>query len=142
MLKTLALVFGVVFLAIGAAGFIPGMTHEPMTAPAAGAPALTMTQSSGDLLGLFPVNLLHNAAHLLFGIWGLLAARSVGGARGYFRAVAIGYGLLTVLGLLPQTQTFFGFIPLHGNDVWLHAVLALAGAYFGFIHKERTLDVR
>jgi hypothetical protein len=56
--------------------------------------------------------------------------------------VAIGYGLLTILGLIPQTNTFFGLIPLHGNDVWLHAVLALVGAYLGFMHRERSVDVR
>lgn len=139
MLKTLAMIFGVVFLAIGAAGFIPGMVHEPMTPAAA---ELTMRNGEGNLLGIFPVNLLHNVAHLLFGIWGLLAARTVGSARGYFRGVAIGYGLLTVLGLIPQTQTLFGLVPLHGNDVWLHAVLALAGAYLGFVHRERSTDVR
>ena len=30
----------------------------------------------------------------------------------------------------------FGLIPLHGNDVWLHGVLALAGIYFGWMHRE------
>ena len=46
---------------------------------------------------------------------------------------------LSVLGLLPQTNTLFGFVPLHGNDVWLHAVLALVAAYFGFVHRETTV---
>ncbi len=138
MLKTFALIFGVVFLAVGIAGFFlldpagPGSTGHN----------LTMNHGEGVLLGLFPVNTLHNVAHLLFGVWGLLSAGSVGAARGYFRGVAIGYGLLTVLGLIPQTQTLFGLVPLHGHDVWLHAVLALAGVYFGFIHRERANDVR
>jgi hypothetical protein len=138
MLKTFALIFGIVFLAIGVAGFFvlnpagPGSTGH----------TLTMNHGEGVLLGLFPVNTLHNAAHLLFGVWGLLGAASVGAARGYFRGVAIGYGLLTILGLIPQTNTLFGLVPLHGNDIWLHAVLALAGVYFGFIHRERTVDVR
>lgn len=133
MVRTFALLFGIVFLAVGVAGFIPGVA-EPATHP-----GLTMTQNSAMLLGLFPVNLLHNVVHLLFGLWGIAAYRSVGGSVGYFRAVAVIYALLTVLGLLPQTNTLFGFVPLHGNDVWLHAVLALVAAYFGFVHRETTV---
>jgi hypothetical protein len=56
--------------------------------------------------------------------------------------VAIAYGLLIVLGLLPQTNTLFGFVPLHGNDVWLHILLAVPAAYFGFVHRERVADAR
>ena len=66
----------------------------------------------------------------------LLAYRSYGGARTYFRAVAIIYGLLTVLGLLPATNTTFGLVPIYGNDVWLHALLALVAAYFGWVNRD------
>jgi hypothetical protein len=138
MLRTFALIFGVVFLAIGAAGFF---VLNP-AGPGSTGGGLTMTHGEGVLLGLFPVNTLHNIAHLLFGVWGVLAYRSLGGSRTYFRGIAIGYGLLTVLGLIEATRTFFGYIPLHGNDVWLHAVLAIAGAYFGFMHREHAHDGR
>jgi hypothetical protein len=26
-------------------------------------------------------------------------------------------------------------VPLYGHDVWLHAALAMAGAYFGFAQR-------
>jgi hypothetical protein len=136
MLKTFALIWGILFLAAGASGFIPALS------PPATHPGLTMEHGSAMALGLFPVNTLHNIVHLLFGVWGLLAARSVGAARGYAQAVAVAYGLLIILGLLPQTNNLFGFVPIHGNDVWLHVALALPAAYFGFIHRERTPDVR
>jgi hypothetical protein len=136
MLKTFALIWGVLFLAAGAGGFIPALS------PPATHPGLTMEHGSAMALGLFPVNTLHNVVHLLFGVWGLLAARSVGASRGYARAVAIAYGLLIILGLLPQTNNMFGLVPLHGNDVWLHVALAVPAAYFGFIHRERAVDVR
>ncbi|HEY0116654.1 MAG TPA: DUF4383 domain-containing protein [Allosphingosinicella sp.] len=139
MLKTFALIFGIIFVAVGAAGFVPGLVHQPMTPHA----DLTMgADSAGNLLGLFPVNILHNIVHLLFGLIGLAASRSVGGARGYFRFVFIAYALLAIMGLIPAAQTLFGLVPLHGNDVWLHAVLALAGLYFGWVHKERAGEVR
>lgn len=136
--RTFALIFGIVFTLIGILGFVPGMVHPP----AADHPPMQVDQGYGQLLGLFPVNLLHNVAHLGFGLWGLLAYRSVGGARLYFRGVAIGYGLLGVLGLVPGANTLFGLVPLFGNDVWLHLLLALGGVYFGFIHREPGADAR
>jgi hypothetical protein len=130
-IRTMALLFGVVFLAVGALGFVPG-AFTPTEHP----PGMTMTQGYGMLLGLFAVNLLHNVAHLLFGVWGVLSRGSVGAARNYFRGVAVIYALLTVMGLIAATSTTFGLIPLHGNNVWLHGVLALVGAYFGWMHRE------
>jgi hypothetical protein len=84
-------------------------------------------------LGLFPVNILHNIVHIVFGVWGLVVARgSADALRTYARAVAIVYALLTVLGLIPATNTTFGLVPIYGHDVWLHAALAVIAAYFGF----------
>jgi hypothetical protein len=131
MTRTFALIFGIVFLAVGVLGFVPGLVHSPMAGH-----NVTMTQNYGDLLGLFPINLLHNCVHILFGIWGVLAYRSLGGSTTYFRAVAIIYAVLTVLGLIPAFDTTFGLIPIYGNDVWLHALLAIVAAYFGWVHRE------
>jgi hypothetical protein len=100
-----------------------------------GHPDLTVDSGYGLLLGLFPVNILHNLVHVLFGVWGLAVYRSVSGARSYARGVAVIYAVLTVAGLVPGLQTLFGLTPLFGNDVWLHAVLALVAAYFGWMHK-------
>ena len=124
-----ATLFGIVFLAAGLAGFVPGISPEHMH------PGVTVTASSRLAMGLFPVNLLHNLVHLAFGLWGLAAARSVAGPVGYARAVAVAYGLLTVMGLIPATNTTFGLVPIYGNDVWLHAVLAIVAAYFGFLQR-------
>lgn len=129
-LRTMAMLFGVVFLAIGALGFVPSLvTASPHP------PGMTMNQGYGLLLGLFPVNLLHNVAHLLFGAWGVLS-RTTGAARNYFRGVALIYAVLAVMGLIPATSTTFGLIPLHGNDIWLHGALAVVGFYFGWLHRE------
>jgi hypothetical protein len=88
------------------------------------------------LLGMFPVNTLHNIVHILFGLWGLAASRAVGGSVMYFRGVAIIYALLTVMGLVPSLDDAFGLVPLYGNDVWLHAALAIVAAYFGWVHRN------
>lgn len=133
-LRRFALIFGIVFLLAGAAGFVPGLL-SPHTHP-----DMVMTAGMGLLLGLFPVNVLHNVAHLLFGVWGLFAARSDHASRLYGQVVAIGYGLLMVMGLVSSMNlhTAFGFIPLYGHDIWLHAGLALVAAYFGFVHDREV----
>ena len=127
--RTFALVLGVVFIVAGLAGFFP----TPADPPA----GLTQTHGFGHALGILPVNTLHNIVHIVFGLMGILASRgSLMSARGYAQFVAVAYGLLVVLGLLPQTNTTFGLIPLYGADVWLHAIIAAAAAYFGFVARE------
>ena len=128
--RTFALLFGIVFLAVGVAGFIPGLVqplHE-------GHPAVQY--NGGQLLGLFPVNTLHNAVHILFGLWGLLASRSLGGSVTYARGVAIIYAVLTIAGLVPNLNSMYGLVPLYGNDIWLHALLAIVAAYFGWVNRN------
>ncbi|HEX2525304.1 MAG TPA: DUF4383 domain-containing protein [Geminicoccus sp.] len=130
-----ALVYGIVFLLVGIAGFIPGLVtyHEPAADVAATGEAGTAMH--GLLLGLFPVNALHNIVHIVFGAWGLAAYRSFTGARTYARVVAIVYAVLAVMGLIPGLDTTFGLIPLYGHDIWLHIVLAAVAAYFGFFNR-------
>jgi high-affinity Fe2+/Pb2+ permease len=88
------------------------------------------------LLGLFPVNVLHNVVHLLFGVWGLLAARTYAGAQAYCKLGGVIYLVLAVCGLIIPTT--FGLIPIGGNDVWLHAVLGIVLAGVGFTAKEEA----
>ena len=130
-IRYFALVYGIVFLLIGILGFFPGLL-APFQSPD---PQLAVTATSGLLLGLFPVNVLHNLFHIAFGIWGVAAWRSVPAARFYGKAVAVIYAILAVMGFFPVLNTTFGLIPLHGNDIWLHIVLAAVAAYFGFVAK-------
>jgi hypothetical protein len=125
MLRKVALIFGIVFLLVGILGFITpgGMSMEAEPAP-------------GMLLGLFPVNLLHNVVHLLFGVWGLVASRSWGGAKTYAQVGGVIYIVLAVLGFVVPTT--FGLIPIGGHDIWLHAALGLALAGIGFTAKPET----
>lgn len=129
---TMAMIFGVVFVLVGLAGFFPAP-------PPPDAPPLAVEHGHGLALGAFPINTLHNLVHLLFGVLGIAAARgAMLSARGYFQLVAISYGVLTVMGLIPATQTTFGLVPIWGNDVWLHALLAAASAYFGYVAPATT----
>jgi hypothetical protein len=118
------MVFGVVFLLVGGLGLLVpdgmGMEADNAAAP--------------RLLNLFPVNLLHNAVHIAFGVWGLLAARTWSGARTYFRVGAVIYTVLVVLAFIDSTT--FDLVPIGGNNIWLHALLAAGLGYFGFAYRE------
>lgn len=128
--QKLAGVFGVVFILVAIVGFIApgGMAMQP-TDPATAAQAM----------GIFPVNLLHNIVHLLFGLWALAASRSWGGSVSFFKTGGIIYAVLTVLGFLFPDG--FGLVPLGGNDIWLHAVLAVAMLAIGFTAKDTARPV-
>ena len=93
---------------------------------------IAVTSGYGYLLGLFPINLVHNLVHLAIGVWGVVAYRSLPAARIYARGLAVIYGVLTVFGLIPGLNTLFGLTPLFGHDVWLHALTAVIAAWFGW----------
>ena len=122
--QTVALVFGVVFVLIAILGFLTdgGMSME------------ADLETAPRVLGLFPVNVLHNVVHLLFGAWGIAASRTFSAAKAYCRTAGVIYLVLTVLGLIAPTT--FGLIPIGGNDVWLHALLGVVLAGAGFTARE------
>ena len=131
MIRKFALIFGILYVIGGVSGFIPGLTphHADM-------PPIAVDSFYGRALGLFPVNILHNLVHIAIGVWGIFGSRSLGGARFFGKGLAILYGLLAILGLIPATNTMFGLVPIYGNDVWLHAGTALIAAYFGFVARD------
>ncbi len=139
-IQTFAKLFGVVFLLVGLSAFVPGIT-TPHAHP--GANDVMVEAGLGAAMGLFPVNVLHNLFHVAFGIWGLVAARSFGSARVYAKGVAVIYTALALFGLIPAAKlwTTFGLIPLYGNDVWLHILLAAIAGYFGFIRRDSVEPV-
>jgi Domain of unknown function (DUF4383) len=121
-LQKLAGVFGVIFILVAVLGFI-----------SPGGLVMAMDPTTGMVLGVFPVNLLHNIVHLLFGIWGLVASRAWSGSKTFFTAGGIIYVILTCLGFLAPMG--FGLVPLGGADIWLHGVLAIAMLGIGLTAK-------
>ena len=111
--KSYAVVFGVVYTLVGILGFF-----------------VSTTLTSADLI-VFPVNVLHNIAHLaLIGIPGLVAYFA-GRTVEYARAMAVLFAVLVVAGFLPQP--FLGIIPLGGWDIALHALSGIAAAAAGWL---------
>lgn len=115
--QTVAMLFGVVYLAVAILGFLPFLGG-------------TYTQTPNNLLGLVPINLLHNLVHLVIGIAGIAAAASLASARTYLKIFGIILLLLGLLGLFVQNP--LGLVPIGGFDVVIHLVTGAVLTYFGF----------
>lgn len=124
----LARILGGVFVVLGIVGFLPWVTAPAdMTSQ-----YVTLGAKYGFALGLFPVNAVHDALHLIFGGWGLIASLRFRAAVRYCRWVSWIYGILVIVGAIPITNTLFGIAPIYGHDIWLHALIALAALYGGY----------
>jgi len=121
-----ALIVGIVFLVVGVAGFIPGLTTDVDALLIAG------HESHALLLGIFQVSILHNIVHLLFGVVGLAAARSALNARRYLIVGGVIYLVLWLYGLLIDLDSGANFVPVNSADNWLHLVLGIGMVALGF----------
>lgn len=118
MVKTAAVLFGVVFILVGILGFVPGVTTNEM------------------LLGIFHVNAAHNVVHLLSGAVALFAGMtSAGASRMYFRIFGVVYGLVAIMGFMHMGEhtMLLGLISNNDADTYLHVVIAAASLLFGFM---------
>ena len=121
-----ALAVSVVFVLVGVAGFIPGLTTNYDTLMFAG------HESQAMLLGIFMVSILHNIVHLAFGVVGFLMSRTAHGAYWYLVGGGIVYLLLWLYGLVIDHDSAANFVPLNTADNWLHLLLAIGMAGLGF----------
>ena len=122
-IRTIATVFGAVYVIIGLAGFLPALVT--------GSAPPDMPSADGNLLGIFPINALHNIVHLVIGAALLYGSTQTDRARAVARIVGIVYAAVGVLGLIaPDT---FGLMPIGGADVALHLLTAAILLYIGFM---------
>lgn len=125
-----ALAVGVVFLIVGLAGFIPGLTQtESLQAAGAGSEAL--------LLGVFQVSVLHNIVHLAFAVAGIALAGRARASRFYLIIGGLVYLVVWIYGLIAVGNDQLNFIPVNNADNWLHLVLAIGMVLLGiFVSRE------
>jgi hypothetical protein len=121
----------VAFLGVGVLGFVPGITTDYDTMMFGG------HHSEAKLLGLFQVSILHNIVHLLFGIAGLVLARSAAGARNYLIGGGIIYLVLWIYGLVIDRTSAANFVPVNTADNWLHLFLGAAMILLGVTLTRR-----
>ncbi|KOX18403.1 membrane protein [Saccharothrix sp. NRRL B-16348] len=121
-----ATVVGAVFLVVGIAGFIPGITTDYDSIQFAG------HESQAKLFGVFAVSILHNAVHLAFGVLGLLMAKTMRNAFLYLVAGGVVYLLLWLYGLIIDHDSSANFVPVNTADNWLHLLLGVGMVALGF----------
>ena len=131
------MVFGVIFLLVGAAGFIPGITtHYDRLNSFDGEGAL--------LLGLFGINWLESVVHVLYGVAGLAFAGNARASRSYFLVGGAVYIVLWIYGLVIDLDSSANFIGLNVEANWLHFALGVVmigiGAVLGGTTRARPTD--
>jgi uncharacterized protein DUF4383 len=113
-LQRITLALGVVYVAIGVLGFVPGIT------------------ANGLLLGIFAVNTLHNIAHLALGavlVWGGMSASYVI----VNKVMSIVFAVLVVASFIaPIVEQ----LPLNPPDTVLHLASMVLTGYIGFVAKS------
>lgn len=129
-----SLIVGVVFLLVGIAGFIPGITTDYDSMQFIG------HESTAMLLGVFQVSILHNVVHLVFGVLGILMSRTAAQARLFLLVGGIIYLALWIYGLVIGHDSAANFVPLNTADNWLHLVLGIGMVALSFLHRGRPAD--
>jgi len=120
--QSTALLMGIVFIAVGVVGFIPGVTTDYGRISFAG------HGSDAKVVGLFQVSILHNIVHILIGVAGLGLAKTISGARQFLIGGGVVCLALWMLGIVNGG----GWIPVNAPDDWLH--LALGVGLIGLGH--------
>ncbi|MGW6441715.1 DUF4383 domain-containing protein [Lentzea sp. NPDC055074] len=123
--QTIALVVAAVFVLVGIAGFVPGLTTNYDALMVAG------HESQAMLLGLFAVSILHNVVHLAFGVAGFVLSRTANGAYWYLVGGGAVYLVLFVYGLIVDHGGDANFVPVNAADNWLHLLLGTAMILLG-----------
>lgn len=120
MAKTLLYVFGVVFLVVGALGFVSN--------PLVGADG-----------ALFETDTLHNIVHLAFGVvFILVGMMAPANAAMTLTVGGVVYAVLAVLGflLVPGEGLLLGLVHTNTADHWLHTALAVVLLGAGYMAKN------
>lgn len=137
--RQFALYGGILMLLIGVVSLIPSWAGSVETLP-----ELNIDTSYGLFLGLFPMNILNKIALIILGVAGIISAgsrfTSLPMSIQYSRLIFYVMGFAAILGIIPQTNTFYGYWPLFGGSIGLHAVFAVIGAYFGYALTSKVPD--
>ena len=123
----MAMVVGLVFLAIGILGFVPGITTDFDQLKFAG------HNSDAQLLDVFQTSILHNMLQLALGIAGVALARTWRVARTYLVAGGLINIALFVYGAIVTGEGAANFIPVNWGDNVLHLVLGAAMILIAFV---------
>ena len=134
--QTLAMVFGIAFLAVGILGFIPGITTQYSELMFLG-PA-----SHAMFLGLFQVSMLLNIVQLVIGGTGWAMSRSEMGARRFLLGAGALYIILSIYGLSVGVDSAANFLSLNMTDNWTMMVAGVLMIAAGWMFSRHLADDR
>jgi hypothetical protein len=123
--ESMAGLFGVAFLLVGMAGFVPGVVQDYDQL------GWWKSGSGAQLFGVFQASILQNFVHLGAGVLGLLAAGTGTTARVYLSGGGAAYLALGVYGLLVDRFSDWNILPVDRADDWLHIGFGVAMVYAG-----------
>lgn len=112
--RLFALTFGTLLVVVGVLGFVPRLVTD------------------GKLFGLFGVNPLQNAVHVLTGLLGVVLGRYAGGASLFNKVGGVLYLLLFAAGAIAVALGRRLFLNLDWPANLLHLVLGLVVGAVGF----------
>lgn len=131
--ESLAGLIGITFVAVGVAGFVPGVVqhYEQL--------GWWKDGSGAQLFGVFQTSILHTLVRLGFGAIGLLAAKTATTARVYLTGGGVAYVALGVYGLLIDRSSDADVLPVDRADDWLHLGLGVTIVYAALTASLATL---
>ena len=121
------------FLLVAVLGFVPGVTSGYSDLWLAG------RESQAELIGLFQISVLHNIVHGLFGVIGLLLARSVVGARNFLFGGGAVYFVLAAYGTVIDLESAANFVPFNVADNFLHLFLGASMIGLGIVLGKKAV---
>lgn len=116
MLRMIAILFGILFIFGGVAGFVPMFMKDDL------------------LLGYFMVNQMHNLIYIVTGVLAIMAATSYRSAKLFFCLFGLLYTAIGVWGFWANGDLIIMQVNLADNI--LHLLVGVLAMYIGFSAKE------
>lgn len=130
MVRTFALIFGIVYLLAGILAFFSWIIT-----PTASMFNLAVDPAQGKTMNVFLVSVLRLAC-IGIGVWGIASSKSYNKATIFGCTIAVLYLLIGIINVIPSLNATFGIAPFFAQGAWLHITAAAIAAYFGFAVSE------
>ena len=127
---------GILALAVGILGFIPGITARY------GELMFVGPDSHAMLFGLFQVSMLLNIVQLVIGGTGWAMSRSEMGARRFLMGAGALYIILSIYGLSVGVGSAANFLSLNMTDNWTMMVGGVLMIAAGWMFSRHTAEDR
>jgi len=127
--------FGIIYLLVGIMGFIPAFVSP--------GPDVSNLPNQGSLLGIFPINLIHNLAHIVLAAALILGGMSEDKVGAVNRVLSGVFVILAISGLIgPLANSMLGAETANIPDILLHLGSAVLTGYLGFVAARDTNAAR